>query len=179
VARVAHSADLVARARPDLAGPVRRLAGHLHDGPPVGEEAVLLHGDCHPKNALFAGDATRAAPGGERTDPHLSLALIDLDQAGTGPAAADIGSLLARLRRDEVTGAHDAAGTEALSAAFLDGYAAVRALPGDASLRWHTAAALVAEQAMRAVNRVNRPALTRLDRLLGAAERTLEQGVTA
>jgi Ser/Thr protein kinase RdoA (MazF antagonist) len=160
VARVARSADLVAHARPDVADRLRHLAGRLRDGPPAGERAVLLHGDCHPKNALFDGDA---------------LALIDLDQAGTGPAAADIGSLLARLRRDEATGVTAA---EPLAAAFLAGYATVRPLPGDASLRWHTAAALVAEQAMRAVNRVNRPVLIHLDHLLGAAGRTLDHGAT-
>jgi Ser/Thr protein kinase RdoA (MazF antagonist) len=161
LARVARSADLVALARPDVADRLRRLAGRLRDGPPAGERAVLLHGDCHPKNALFDGDA---------------LALIDLDQSGTGPAAADIGSLLARLRRDEATGT---AGSETLVAAFLAGYAAVRPLPSDGSLRWHSAAALVAEQAMRAVNRVNRPVLARLDHLLGAAERTLDHGATS
>jgi hypothetical protein len=39
-----------------------------------------------------------------------------------------------------------------MRSAFLSGYRAVRALPPDLSLRWHTAAALVAERGVRAVN---------------------------
>ncbi len=108
----------------------------------------MLHGDCHPKNALVDGK---------------QIGLVDLDQAGTGPAAADLGSLLARLHVDELVGGPSAA---PLAAAVSAGYAGVRPLPGDRSLQWHTAAALLAEQAMRAVNRVRLPVLDRLDALL-------------
>jgi len=38
-------------------------------------------------------------------------------------------------------------------------YAAVRPLPSPTSLRWHTAAALLAERAWRAVNRLRLPGL--------------------
>jgi aminoglycoside phosphotransferase (APT) family kinase protein len=154
VRRVVHSAHLVAVARPDVAAVAIRLADRLADGPPPGGGPVPLHGDCHPKNALVDGDA---------------IALIDLDQAGTGPAAADIGSLLARLHQDGDTGA--------LRAAFLSGYRTVRALPAEPSLRWHTAAALVAERAVRAVNRVHLPTLDRLGDLLGTADDVLLNGV--
>jgi aminoglycoside phosphotransferase (APT) family kinase protein len=154
VRRVVHSAHLVALARPDVSRAALRLADRLADGPPPGGAAVALHGDCHPKNALVAGDA---------------IALIDLDQAGTGPAAADIGSLLGRLHQDGDTGA--------LRAAFLSGYRTVRALPPERSLRWHTAAALVAERAVRAVNRVHLPTLDRLGDLLGTADDVLLNGV--
>lgn len=158
VRRVVHSAHLVAVARPDVAGAALRLADHLADGPPPGGPAVVLHGDCHPKNALADGDA---------------IALIDLDQAGTGPAAADIGSLLARLHQDPDTSV--AAGE--LRNAFLTGYRTVRALPAERSLRWHTAAALVAERAVRAVNRVHLPTLDRLPELLATADDVLLNGV--
>ena len=43
------------------------------------------------------------------------------------------------------------------------------ALPSAASLRWHYAAALVAERAIRAVNRVNLRSLARLDELVALA----------
>jgi aminoglycoside phosphotransferase len=152
--RVVHSAHLIAVARPDVATAALRLADRLADGPPPGGPAVLLHGDCHPKNALVDGDA---------------IALIDLDQAGIGPAAADIGSLLARLHQDGDTGA--------MRAAFLSGYRTVRALPAERSLRWHTAAALVAERGVRAVNRVHLPTLDRLGDLLATADDALLNGV--
>jgi len=79
------------------------------------------------------------------------VALIDLDQAGIGPAAADVGSLLARLVSTRVV---DGTDTGDLSAAFLDGYAEVRPIPEAQALVWHTSAAMLAEVAMRAVNRV-------------------------
>ncbi|HEV7656464.1 MAG TPA: phosphotransferase [Mycobacteriales bacterium] len=154
VRRVVHSAHLVALARPDVSRQALRLADRLADGPPPGGSPVPLHGDCHPKNALVDGDA---------------IALIDLDQAGTGPAAADIGSLIARLHQDGDTGA--------MRAAFLAGYRTVRALPAERSLRWHTAAALVAERAVRAVNRVHLPTLDRLGDLLRTADDVLLNGV--
>jgi aminoglycoside phosphotransferase (APT) family kinase protein len=156
--RVVHSAHLVAVARPDVAGPALRLADRLADGPPPGGPVVALHGDCHPKNALADG---------------ATIALIDLDQAGSGPAAADIGSLLARLHQDP--DASTDPGT--LRAAFLSGYRTVRALPAERSLRWHTAAALVAERAVRAVNRVHLPTLDRLPELLATADDVLLNGV--
>jgi aminoglycoside phosphotransferase (APT) family kinase protein len=158
VRRVVHSAQLVALARPDVAGPALRLADRLADGPPPGGPAVVLHGDCHPKNALADGTA---------------IALIDLDQAGTGPAAADIGSLLARLHQDGGFGTDDSAVRDA----FLTGYRTVRDLPAERSVCWHTAAALVAERAVRAVNRVHLPTLDRLGELLAAADDVLLNGV--
>lgn len=164
--RVVHSAHLIAVARPDVATAALRLADRLADGPPPGGPAVPLHGDCHPKNALADGDA---------------IALIDLDQAGVGPAAADIGSLLARLHQDTGadTGADAAGGADpgAMRAAFLAGYRTVRALPAERSLRWHTAAALVAERGVRAVNRVHLPTLDRLGDLLATADDVLLNGV--
>jgi Ser/Thr protein kinase RdoA (MazF antagonist) len=119
---------------------------------------VLLHGDCHPKNALVDGGR---------------LALIDLDQAGTGPAAADVGSYLARLRVARVVGRQTAAQEAAISTAFLAGYDAVRPQPPDDELRWHTAAALVAEQSVRAVNRVRPDVLAHLPAVLATAEEVL------
>jgi Ser/Thr protein kinase RdoA (MazF antagonist) len=154
VRRVVHSAHLVAVARPDVSAAAVRLADRLADGPPPGGPQVALHGDCHPRNALLAGD---------------SIALIDLDQAGVGPAAADLGSLIARLHADGDTGA--------MRSAFLSGYQAVRPLPPERSLRWHTAAALVAERGVRAVNRVHLPTLDRLPQLLETADDVLLNGV--
>jgi hypothetical protein len=46
-------------------------------------------------------------------------------------------------------------------------------LPDADELRWFVAAALVAERAMRAVNRVNRSSLEHLETILAAALKTL------
>ena len=165
MARVDHSAELVALARPDVTARVRRLRVALAAGPPAGDDRVLLHGDCHPKNALLDRDR---------------VALVDLDQAGLGSAAADLGSLLARLHQDALIHGRSGAtaeDAETLGRLALQGYAAVRPLPSDASLRWHTVAAMVAERAVRAVNRVNGPALERLDDLLALAEHVDRSGL--
>lgn len=154
VPRVVHSAELVAEARPDLAPALHEIAAALAGGPPPGDDEVLLHGDCHPRNSLIDGDR---------------LALIDLDQAGIGSPACDIASLIARVRHGVVLGQTTFGEAVAMEAAFLDGYARHRALPSEASIRWHVAAAYMAERAIRAVNRVNLPALASLDQLVGLA----------
>lgn len=143
----------IALARPDVAAALGELRRRLDDRQPAGSP-VLLHGDCHPKNLLVDG-----------TD----VALIDLDQAGIGPAAADIGSYLARLRLATVVGRQTPEEEAAMATAFLVGYAAVRPQPADDALRWHTAAALLAEQSLRGVNRVRRDVLVQLPAVLAAA----------
>jgi aminoglycoside phosphotransferase len=159
--RVVHSAELVAIARPDLAALCAALAEQLRHGPPAADSEVLLHGDVHPGNALLDGD---------------QVSLIDLDQSGVGSPAADIGSLAARLRYGDIVGGGAGRPGAELFAAFAAGYASLRPLPSPAVLRWHTAAALVAERAMRAVNRVHRDALSRLDEVLTDALHLLEGG---
>jgi aminoglycoside phosphotransferase (APT) family kinase protein len=154
VPRVVHSAELVARARPDLADALDEIATCLAGGPPAGDPTVLLHGDCHPRNSLIDGDR---------------LALIDLDQAGAGAPACDVASLIARLRHGAVLGETTRDEASAREQAFLAGYTRHRELPSPASLRWHVAAAYMAERAIRAVNRVNVPALASLDRLVALA----------
>jgi aminoglycoside phosphotransferase (APT) family kinase protein len=154
--RIDRSAEVLATARPDVAERARRLARRL-TATRVGGPSVLLHGDCHPKNAIVDGDR---------------LTLIDLDQAGLGPAAADIGSLLARVRVGDLVDGGAGEG-ERLTAAFLAGYSSRRVLPTPESLRWHTAAALLVEQAVRAVNRVRADVLDRLEAVLEAGAELL------
>ena len=154
VPRVVHSAELVALARPELAPALLEIADVLSGGPPADDEHVLLHGDCHPRNSLIDGDR---------------LGLIDLDQAGVGSPACDIASLIARVRHGVVLGQATAGHAAALEHAFLDGYARHRSLPSEESIRWHVVAAYVAERAIRAVNRVNLPALAGLDGLVTIA----------
>lgn len=152
--RLLRSAELIGWARPELAGQARSLGvGLVRHRPVATDDPVVLHGDCHPKNGLVDGDR---------------LALIDLDQGGLGQPAADLGSVLARLRADRVT--------DAAAHAFLVGYAEIRALPADTTLAWHTAAALLVERAIRAVNRINRPALETLPAVLDDAAGLIPNG---
>src|SRR5262245_47639405 len=151
--RVEGAAAVLMRARPDVAVAVRELARRLAATRREGD-SVLLHGDCHPKNAIVDGDR---------------LALIDLDQAGTGAAAADVGSLLARWRVGRIVGSEEPATGSHVADVFLAGYSTRRAPPSAAAIDWHTAAALVVEQAVRAVNRVRLDVLVHLPAVLDTA----------
>jgi hypothetical protein len=150
--RLDGAVDAIAAARPDVADALHELRRRLGAWRPR-DPAVLLHGDCHPKNLLVGTE----------------VALIDLDQAGLGPAAADIGSYLARLRLATVVGRQTPAAEAAMATVFLAGYDAVRPQPSEGSLRWHIAAALLAEQSLRGVNRVRTDVLVHLPAVLAAA----------
>jgi aminoglycoside phosphotransferase len=155
LARIRRTAEVIALARPELAEPARRLAGSLVTSWRLPEAGpVHLHGDAHPRNVLV--DDGR-------------LALIDLDQAGAGDPAADLGGVLARLRHERHLGRLDGVTAAALAGCLLDGYAETGSVPTAAALRWHTAAALLVERALRAVNRVIVPALPSIGLLIEEA----------
>jgi Ser/Thr protein kinase RdoA (MazF antagonist) len=153
VERVAHSADLVATARPDVADAIHELGDKLADGPGASGATVNIYGDLHTNNVLFHGNEVH---------------MIDFDQGGSGAASADIGSLLASLMTTQLISPDVPA--DGLGAAFLDGYGAVRKLPSNTELKWYTTAAFLVEGAIRAVNRVDRPALAVLPEMLDIAE---------
>jgi aminoglycoside phosphotransferase len=161
--RQAQAAELLARARPDVAAAAERLAGDLSAAAPAPDAPVCLHGDVHPKNGLLQG---------------RRVALIDLDQAGPGPAAAELGSALAGLRYTALV-ADEAARGERLQRALLDGYAERRDLPDAAELRWHVAAALLTERALRALNRLRPEGLARMGAVLADARAALRGEATA
>jgi Ser/Thr protein kinase RdoA (MazF antagonist) len=121
-------------------------------------KSVCLHGDVHPKNGIVFENA---------------ISLVDLDQAGTGPAVADLGSFLAALRYNRHVGFLSASTEHTLAAAFLSGYSSIAELPETSILRWHTAAAMLAERALRAVNRIREEGLEHLQDLLADCERLL------
>ena len=151
--QVAAAGHLVRAARPDLAPVTEALVDELLATAPAPGPRSLLHGDLHPKNVLVHDDG---------------VCLVDLDQAGAGPAAAELGGTLARLRcprpGDEIDPATAAAAAEALLAAY-------DRTPSAADLRWHAAAALLVERAARAVGRVDVPVLHDLERVLATALR--------
>jgi Ser/Thr protein kinase RdoA (MazF antagonist) len=151
------AAELIGRARPDVGVAAGRLAEELTADVPPSGGTVCLHGDVHPKNALTQG---------------RRIALIDLDQAGTGPAAADLGSALAGLRYSHLV-ADEVGRGERVADALLEGYAAGRELPGEDALRWHVAGALLSERALRAVNRIRPDGLAHLGAVLCDARAAL------
>ena len=154
--RVQRCAELVGRARPDVAAQAARVAERLAttaaDDP--GEERVL-HGDVHPGNALLDGDR---------------VAIIDADQAGLGPAAVDVASLIARIRFGVLSGDWDRATAAELIAAFVAAYRTSHELPDPRVVGSFVGAALLAERALRAVNRVHVTGLACLAETLTLAE---------
>jgi tRNA A-37 threonylcarbamoyl transferase component Bud32 len=160
--RLWSDADILARIRPDVANGAATLARRLVEtAPPAGDPPVCLHGDLHPKNAIATGDR---------------IALIDVEDISYGPAAADLGSLVASLLYLHAAGQVPRTRFHAEADAFLRGYEIVRPLPDARSLAWHTAAALFVERASRAVTRVRPLGLAWMESLLAAAHRVLDGG---
>ena len=151
--RLGKAVAVIARARPDAGRAAALvLASLLSPRDHADEPAVCVHGDANLRNAIFDGER---------------VALLDLEHAAAGPAAADLGQLLAALRTDRVLGRITTSEETALADALLDGYAAVTRAPE--SLRWHTNAALLARVAQSAINRVREDVLPALVPLLEAA----------
>jgi aminoglycoside phosphotransferase len=151
--RLATVVEIVTRARPDAGDIAARVLAGLLDGIEEAEgPAVCVHGDANLRNAIATG---------------TGIALLDLEHAAAGPAAADLGQLLAHLTAARVLGRITRADERRLSRALLDGYATVARPPG--SLHWHTSASLLVRVVHSAINRVRPDALGRLVPLLEAA----------
>ena len=150
------------RVRPDIGEAARALGRRLIDAAVIDSDVACLHGDLHPKNAIAVGDA---------------MALIDVENVAAGPAAADLGSLLASLVYRRQTRRLSARGCRARARAFLVGYASRRDLPSRQSLAWYIAAALFRERAVRAVRRIRPLGLYVLPALLTTSERLLQFGL--
>ena len=159
--RIHRAAEVVGWVRPDLGGLAARLAGSLAASRPPRGDPVHLHGDVTPRNLLV--DDGR-------------LALIDLDEAGTGQAADELASVLAQVRQDRLLGLRHPGLAAELGSSLLGAYAAVTPLPDAATLRWHTAAALLAERALKAVTRLHADALPHMEALLREATELVAGG---
>jgi aminoglycoside phosphotransferase len=151
--QVAAAGDLVTAARPDLVPVTETLLGVLLSTAPAPGPPVLLHGDLHPKNVLVHDSG---------------VSLVDLDQAGVGPAAAELGGTLARVWCPRPGDKIDAGTAEAAADALLGAYD--RPPPPD-DLRWYAAAALLVERAARAISRVDDAVISDLERVLATALR--------
>lgn len=159
--KVARSLEVLAVARPDVADEAAALGQRLAAARPVASEPTFLHGDLHPKNVLVDGERVN---------------LIDFDSASWGSPANDLGSMVARLQHGALLGEMGGAITPAIADAFLAAYAASGGAPPlrPAELRWHTAAALVVERALRSVTRLHPGGLAALPATLAAAATTLD-----
>jgi Phosphotransferase enzyme family len=153
--RLARAVGTIATARPaDGPAAAELLAALLARRADAAGPDVCLHGDANLRNALLDGDR---------------VALIDLEDVAAGPAAVDVGHVLAGLLCERAAGALPAASEPPLARALLRGYAAIAPLPRPETLAWHTAAAILARRALTAVNRVREPDLRRIGAFLRAA----------
>jgi aminoglycoside phosphotransferase len=153
--RLASAVAVIARARPDAGRAAALVLAHLLSRiDDAGGPTVCLHGDATVRNAIADG---------------RRVALLDLEHAAAGPAAADLGNLLAGLAAERLLGRISAAEARAFEAALVAGYAAVAPPPGECSLRWHANASLLARVAQSAINRVRPQLLRRLGPLLESA----------
>jgi Ser/Thr protein kinase RdoA (MazF antagonist) len=146
-----HAQPAVAGRAAELAEALERAAGACAD-----DVECCLHGDAHPGNVILDG---------------ARIALVDLDLAARGPAAADLGLTLAGLCQQRLVGRIDADTEALLRARLLAGYAGVRALPAEPALAWHTAAWLLTRPALpgAVAGRLRHTSLDHLPALVGAA----------
>jgi hypothetical protein len=149
--QVAAAGHLVCAARPDLSPLAEALVGVLLLTAPAPGPGVLLHGDLHPKNVLVHDSG---------------VSLVDLDQAGVGPAAAELGGTLARLWCPRPGDEIDADTAEVAGDALL---AAYDRPPSRDDLLWYAATALLVERAARAISRLDMPAINDLEGVLATA----------
>ena len=156
-----QAAATISQACPEVADLAQRLAEKLIASYEKIPDAtpVLLHGDLHPKNILMDGER---------------LFLLDLDQAATGAAALDVGSVIAGLYCEACTGLLTENASSSLISALLSGYG----VAGD-SLRWYVAAALLEERALRTVTRIRFGGLEKLPEILTTAGAVLNGGISA
>jgi len=155
---IARATATISEARPDVAHMVQRLSAKLITRYTHGKP-VFIHGDVHPKNIFLNKE---------------QLFLLDLDQAAIGAATADLGSAIAGLFCDACTGTRTWHGASVLKRALLKGYDA----PHDShELRWHIAAALLQERALRSVTRIRTATLQKLPEILHTAEIVLNGGL--
>lgn len=111
---------------PEVAPQVERLAGAVRDAlrRSTGSPRVLAHGDFSLDQVVLGADGP---------------VLLDLDHAGTAPAAADLGSLVATVLADPARAGAALSVLQALST----GYADRLEVPADAEVATHAAAHLL------------------------------------
>ena len=115
---------------------------------------VCLHGDANPRNALLDGDR---------------VSLIDLEDVAAGPAAADLGHVLAGLLCERAAGGAGGDGAAAARPRAPARLRGRRAAAAGGVARLAHRRVVLARRALTAVNRVREADLRHLDLFLRAA----------
>lgn len=139
---------------------VRLLASRL----PTTGGSRLVHGDFYAQQVVIDG---------------ARVGVIDLDRAGQGEAALDLGTFIAHLERDALIGLRRRHDVDAMSAALLAGYRSAGGLVAERTVRLYSAAGLL--RLASEPFRMRKPDWTaetealvaRADALAGAAARTV------
>lgn len=129
IAAARAAAGQVAVLLPELGADAERLAEELSRRlARLAVDRSVVHGDFSADQVVIAADG--------------ALGLLDLDRAATGDPAADLASLWASVRRGALA---DGSGHSRrdVTTALLAGYADLRALPAQESVRTHAAALLL------------------------------------
>ena len=156
IAQLSAAASLLSQVRPecgdDAQSLVRLLISKL---PPIELQTATLHGDLHLKNLLATTDG---------------VALLDLDNLCAGDPAREIGSLTAMLYHHFLTGRISRQMADESAEHFIAGWQqGSKCELSKAALRWHTAAALIYERALRCIVRLSDERVTLLDDLIALA----------
>ena len=104
------------------------LVENLADGLATRASSCVVHGDFYAQQVVV--DGTR-------------IGIIDLDRAGWGEPAIDLGTFIAHLERDVLAGGLKSADLDAVSAALLAGYRSAGGLVEPRQVGLHAAAALL------------------------------------
>jgi len=121
------------------------------------ETRVAAHGDLHGRNILVEGQ---------------EIALIDLDEAISGPPARDLGHFVAYTLAEQGRVGHGEDSIARSLASFVDGYRRAADWPIRTSeIAWHAAAALVTEKIFREVTLMQPGGKNHLADLIELAER--------
>ena len=159
IARLTHAAELLSLVRPwcreKLDAVVQRLvaaAGLIGQRP-----AATLHGDLHLKNFLVNRD---------------TIALIDLDDLSLGDPLLDVGSFVAALYYRGLVVDRSSQNTAEIARPFIAAWQAGSGeQESEAALAWHTAAALIDEQAYRYITRLKAESVVVFDEIIALAAR--------
>jgi len=150
---LSKAAAVVSQAAPECAARIDALLCALLESQPACEAVGTLHGDLHSNNILV---------GPQR------VAFIDIDRLARGPVLAELGSLLAELAMRDCLRGRSVDGDRLARVAGAYAHEVRRPIDGTA-WRWHCAAAMLRERALRCVTSLKQGRMEALPVLLDNA----------
>lgn len=127
-AQASFAAQAIAGVVPEFALRATQLAGRIAEAlTELPATIAVRHGDFYGDQVLLDREAS----------------LLDLDQAGRGDPAQDIGNFIAHLIRSSVEGAFRQEEIESTTDALLEGYGAIHSVPRGAAISVYAAASLL------------------------------------